>query len=169
VTGKNNSEYHETVISVASPCRRADVDDIEDLLRLEKESFTGYYEPHRYDRSQFLHYLDQPKSIVLVANHRGHVAGYILGTIGKRGERTGAYIHSIAVEKSSRHAGVGQALLNGFLDEAARRSCAFASLEVAPENEAAVRLFERSGFSKTRDLPDYYGKGHRGVRMSKPL
>ncbi|MDA1311897.1 MAG: N-acetyltransferase [Acidobacteria bacterium] len=157
------------MISVASPNRRADADDIADLLRLEKECFTGYYEPHRYDREQFLHYLDNPKSILLVANHHDHTAGYILGISSKRGERTGAYIHSIAVEKGSRRAGLGETLLGGFLDEAARRSCAFASLEVAAENRAGVRLFEKFGFSKTRDLPDYYGEGHSGVRMSKLL
>ncbi len=169
MTGKNRSEYHEAVISVASPARRAVADDVEDLLRLEKECFTGYYKPHRYDRAQFSYYLDNPKSIVLVAEHGGHVAGYVLGIVTERGERNGAYIHSIAVEKVSRRVGLGETLLEGLLDEAARRSCAFASLEVALENEVPARLFEKFGFLKTRDLPDYYGEGHSGVRMHKSL
>jgi ribosomal-protein-alanine N-acetyltransferase len=169
VTGKNRSEYHEAVISVASPARRAAADDIEDLLRLEEECFTGYYALHRYDRAQFSYYVENAKSIVLVADCRHHVAGYVLGISTKRGERAGAHVHSIAVEKMSRRAGLGETLLDGFLDEAARRSCAFASLEVAPENVAAVRLFEKFGFVKTRNLPDYYGEDHSGVRMSKPL
>ncbi len=169
MTGQNRNEYHESVISVVSPFRRAGADDIEDLLRLEEECFTGFYEPHRYDRGQFSYYLDHPKSIVLVANHRDRVAGYTLGIITTRRERTGAYIHSIAVEKPSRRAGLGETLLDGFLDEAARRCCAFASLEVAPENKAAIRLFEKFGFLKNRELPDYYGKGHSGIRMSRPL
>ena len=161
-------EYHEAVISVTA-ARPAHADDLDGLLRLEEESFTGYYEPHRYERWQFSYYLGNPKSIVLVANHGDHLAGYVLGIVSRRGELPGACLHSIAVENTSRRRGIGEALLEGFLEEAGRRDCKFASLEVAPENAAAVPLFEKFGFSETRALPDYYGKDHSGVRMYKPL
>jgi ribosomal protein S18 acetylase RimI-like enzyme len=42
-------------------------------------------------------------------------------------------------------------------------------LEVDVRNAHAVRFYERMGFRKTRNLPDYYGWGLDGSRMTRKL
>jgi ribosomal protein S18 acetylase RimI-like enzyme len=42
-------------------------------------------------------------------------------------------------------------------------------LEVERANTAAVELYERNGFRAIDVLPDFYGKGRDGVRMSCDL
>ena len=42
-------------------------------------------------------------------------------------------------------------------------------LEVDIQNEAAVRFYERMGFRTARTLPDYYGPGRDGFRMTRKL
>jgi ribosomal protein S18 acetylase RimI-like enzyme len=38
-------------------------------------------------------------------------------------------------------------------------------LEVRPDNQSAIRLYEKAGFTVCKQLPNYYGPNHPAQRM----
>lgn len=67
-----------------------------------------------------------------------------------------AYIQTIAVAPAAQRNGIGEAMLNELLDEAARRGCPYVDLEVRADNDAAIRLYERRGFERIGLRRGYY-------------
>lgn len=67
-----------------------------------------------------------------------------------------AYIQTIAVAPSAQRRGIGETMLVELLDEAARRGCDHVDLEVRADNDAAMRLYERHGFTKIAVRRGYY-------------
>ncbi len=66
------------------------------------------------------------------------------------------HINNVAVRPSSRRRGFAIALLDHVMDEAARHGAARATLEVRRSNIAALRLYDRLGFTVTGVRPNYY-------------
>lgn len=64
---------------------------------------------------------------------------------------------TLAVAPSARRRGLGSALLTAWLDTS-RAEVAF--LEVAADNAAALRLYERSGFRSVARRRGYYRRGN---------
>ena len=75
----------------------------------------------------------------------------ILRQVGDDGE-----LLRIAAHKSSRRSGVGDLLMEAVLDFAKINKLASVFLEVRCSNTAAVRLYEKHGFSILRTRKDYY-------------
>jgi ribosomal-protein-alanine N-acetyltransferase len=67
-----------------------------------------------------------------------------------------AYIQTIAVAPAARRHGIGEALLLELLAEAARRGCPHVDLEVRADNDDAIRLYERHGFTRIGLRRAYY-------------
>jgi [ribosomal protein S18]-alanine N-acetyltransferase len=67
-----------------------------------------------------------------------------------------AYVQTMAVAPDQRRRGLGQQLLTALLDEAARRSCPHVDLEVRADNDSAIRLYERNGFTRLGVRHGYY-------------
>lgn len=65
-------------------------------------------------------------------------------------------ILSLAVRPALRRAGIGRALLEAALDEAAGRAATSTILEVAADNDAAKALYRGLGFRKVGSRPGYY-------------
>lgn len=72
------------------------------------------------------------------------------------------YVIALAVDEGHRGRGIGTALLRRVVDEASARGLRAVALDVASDNEAAIRLYRREGFAKiseariapTRGLPE---------------
>ncbi|MGN6472602.1 MAG: ribosomal protein S18-alanine N-acetyltransferase [Mycobacteriales bacterium] len=67
-----------------------------------------------------------------------------------------AYIQTIAVAPRAQRQGIGETMLVELLDEAGRRGCDHVDLEVRADNEPAMRLYERHGFTKIAVRRGYY-------------
>lgn len=67
-----------------------------------------------------------------------------------------AYIQTIAVAPAAQGHGLGKAMLVELLDEAGRRGCPHVDLEVRSDNDVAIRLYERHGFSQIGSRRGYY-------------
>ncbi len=93
----------------------------------------------------------------------------IVGYTGLMAVGPDADVQTLAVAPAARHSGLGQRLLDELLDEAARRGCSRIFLEVAADNEAAQRLYQRSGFEVTARRGDYYAPGLDAVMMRRSL
>ena len=67
-----------------------------------------------------------------------------------------SYVQTIAVSPGAQGHGLGTRLLVGLIEEAQRRGCARVDLEVRADNDDAIRLYERHGFSRIGLRRGYY-------------
>jgi ribosomal-protein-alanine N-acetyltransferase len=86
--------------------------------------------------------------------------------------RTGsdiARLMSLVSDPSQRRQGVAKALLAAAEGAARERGVARMRLEVRCDNEAALALYQRSGYRSLARLSGYYQDGCDGWRMEKQL
>jgi len=110
-------------------------------------------------------------SIMLVARidstlHEFALAGFIVArTIADE-----LHVNNVAVRHEFRGKGIGSALLQISLDEGRKRNARIAQLEVRAGNEAAQRLYRRSGFEVVGRRRAYYREPvEDALLMSLPL
>jgi ribosomal protein S18 acetylase RimI-like enzyme len=89
--------------------------------------------------------------------------GYALAFHGK----TRAEVDSIAVTPAHRGRGVAAALVKRVIGLLRRRGFGTVSINVRPENEAAIRLYRKLGFQRIRRVNDYYEDRAPAWRMRK--
>ena len=140
--------------------RRANIDDLPSILRIEKKSF----DRDAWDRELFLDYLGQKsRSVFLVATAGRQVIGYALAFHG----RTRAEIHSVAIAPAQRRRGVALALLRRIVVLLLQRGFRKVSLNVRLENKSAIRLYRKLGFQRVRRVDGYYEDGAPAWRMQR--
>lgn len=91
----------------------------------------------------------------------------LLGYAGLRAVPPEADVQTIAVAPRAQGRGVGGALLDALLAEAAGRGCTQVFLEVRRDNPAAIALYASRGFERTGVRRDYYGAGQDAVMMRR--
>jgi [ribosomal protein S18]-alanine N-acetyltransferase len=89
----------------------------------------------------------------IVADDDGVITGYG-GLLAQRGGQ--ADVLTLAVAAHRWGEGIGTALLEGLLSEAARRGCTEIFLEVRVDNDRAQRLYRRRGFTDIGIRRAYY-------------
>jgi [ribosomal protein S18]-alanine N-acetyltransferase len=89
----------------------------------------------------------------LVADDDGVIAGYG-GLLAQRGGPADVLTLAVAADRWGE--GIGGALLDGLLAEAARRGCTEVFLEVRVDNDRAQRLYRRRGFTGVGIRRGYY-------------
>lgn len=88
----------------------------------------------------------------LIAAEEGRVVGYAgLLVASAQGD-----VATLAVEPGHWGRGIGSALLEALMAEAARRGCAEIFLEVRTDNSRAQRLYRRYGFAEVGIRRGYY-------------
>ena len=150
-------------MTAAFRIRRASPLDLPALLALERSAFTtDHLSPRQYRQ-----HLVSPTAIVLVAADESGVLGTAL--IFFRRESDLARLYSIAVAHDARGRGVGEALLAAVEQAALRRGARRMRLEVRQDNAAAMRLYERGGYTRFAERPGYYEDGGHAWRYEKEL
>jgi len=148
---------------VAFRIRRATLTDLPALLALERSAFTtDHLSPRQYRQ-----HLASPKAIVLVAVDASGLLGTAL--VFFRRESDLARLYSIAVAHGARGRGVGEALLTAVEQAARQRGARRMRLEVHQGNAAAMRLYERRGYTRFAERPGYYEDGGHAWRYQKEL
>lgn len=135
--------------------------DVEACVQLERELFD--HSP--WSAEQFWGELAHVPETRWVAVHEDAegIDGYVcLAAVPPEGD-----VQTIAVAPRSQGRGLGRALLDALLEEARRRGCTQVFLEVLDTNEAAIALYERSGFERQGRRRDYYGPGADALVMRK--
>ncbi|MEO5896119.1 MAG: GNAT family N-acetyltransferase [Vicinamibacterales bacterium] len=145
--------------------RSATERDLAAVGRLGALLIRGHYEfdPERFMRPQsgdeqgygsFLgSQLNDPDSIVLVAEHDGEVVGYVYAAVEppswKELRDRAGYIHDVLVAEGHRRSGMAEALMNAAIEWLRTRGVPRVVLGTASQNENAQRLFRRLGFRPT--------------------
>ena len=150
-------------MTAAFRIRRASPMDLPALLALEGSAFTtDHLSPRQYRQ-----HLVSPNALVLVAADESGVLGTAL--VFFRRESDLARLYSIAVAHDARGRGVGEALLAAVEQAALRRGARRMRLEVRQDNAAAMRLYERGGYTRFAERPGYYEDGGHAWRYEKKL
>lgn len=71
-----------------------------------------------------------------------------------------AHLLNLAVDAGWQGQGVGRRLLGFIMDEARRHECVMLYLEVRPSNQAAIQLYQTTGFTQRGLRRDYYPARH---------
>jgi ribosomal protein S18 acetylase RimI-like enzyme len=121
------------------------------LAALFTAAYEGYAIPFTVDEPTFAFMvdafdLDVDQSLVAVEDE--NAVG--LANLGRRGHRT--WLGGVGVVQSKRREGIGELLTRSLLDRAAALGATEMTLEVIVENEPAIRLYEKLGFVRTREL-----------------
>lgn len=143
--------------------RRADVDDLDELVRIEGASF----ETDRISRRSFRDLLRSPTAILLVAEDEGAILGDAL-VLFRKGTAA-ARLYSIAVDPPARGRGLATVLLVAAEQAAYEGGCLQLRLEVGVDNHAARALYCRAGYREVQSLPAYYEDGSDAIRLARTL
>lgn len=145
------------------PIRRAKTQDLDHVLTIERASFGA----EAYDRNLFAEFLAAPHALFLLAERRGHAAGYIIAAVRRGG--VSAELVSIAIHPRARRMGAASLLLASAIRRLKRRRVERLTLMVKTGNEAARAFYARFGFRPVRRVVGYYEDGADGLAMRKDL
>jgi ribosomal-protein-alanine N-acetyltransferase len=135
--------------------------DVERILEIERASFGR----DAWPRSMFLGFARHCPDLFLVLKSGRRITGYSITCIaGEKAELT-----SIAVDPRVRRQGLAQALLDHTAAELRRRRVRSWWLMVRVDNEAAIAFYRGYGFTRTRQVRNYYEDGASGYRMRLAL
>jgi ribosomal protein S18 acetylase RimI-like enzyme len=101
-----------------------------------------------------------------VATDRGVPVGFVL--LEPNSDET-VHVSAIAVTESARGRGIGRRLLEHGEEAARSGGARELSLVTADGNLAALELFLRAGFRRTRRTARYYSRGQAAIWLSKTL
>ncbi len=137
--------------------------DLDEVIAIEEVSF-----PTPWSRTLFLEEIAREFSDALVAvpGEGGGVQGYsICWTVADE-----SHLLNIAVRPDARGHGVGTALLLSCIRRGARAGAGRIHLEVRAGNGAALRMYEREGFSQVGFRRGYYtDTGEDATLLSRDL
>jgi [ribosomal protein S18]-alanine N-acetyltransferase len=103
----------------------------------------------------------------VVLEREGVVIGYAGLMCPHRG--ADADVQTLTVSEEFQRRGYGQTLLSELIIEAQRRRAPFLLLEVREDNNAAIALYERDGFTTISTRRNYYAPGINALVMRKRL
>jgi ribosomal-protein-alanine N-acetyltransferase len=126
-----------------------DENHISQIARIEEECFSL-----PWSETSLRQELENENAHFLTALIGEDVAGYI-GVIEICGE---ADITNVAVDTRFRRFGIGEKLLKSAEEGAIERGCESITLEVRISNEAAISLYEKSGYEKVGIRKGFYEK-----------
>ena len=122
--------------------RTFDVEDIEEILDIEKQAFPKTPYP-KEDFLKFAH--NFPESFIVIGTGQD-IAGYIIFDMN-------GHILSMAVKPQHRRKGFGTALFKHALQCVGRNLL----LEVRPKNLGAISFYKKLGMQIVGKIPRYYG------------
>jgi ribosomal protein S18 acetylase RimI-like enzyme len=151
--------------------RAAKLSDLDALMALENNSFTG----DRLSRRSMRHYLQSEHSALLVAEANQSISqtdsasllGYGLIWL-HRGTRL-ARLYSLAVAPEARGQGIAKKLLAALERVAEKHLRLFMRLEVSRNNLGAIRLYQSCGYRIFGEFNDYYDDHSDALRMQKKI
>ncbi len=152
---------HQFSITSMIAITPATLHDLQSLSELEDQLFSS----DRISRRQFKYLLTKANSIVIKAESAGTIFGYMV--LLKRKNSRNLRIYSIGVATYARNQGVAGRLL-GFVEQAAKEHhCSRLTLEVCMENESAIKLYRKAGFTEYGRKMNYYEDGCTALLFHK--
>ncbi len=147
--------------------RQYQAGDFERLLEIDHSCFV---EGIAYSEPEMRYFLAMPTAISLVGVQGGKILGFIIADrFRPRASRSMGKIITIDVAPEAQHSGLGSLLMRAAEAGLKEQGCDYVSLEVAVDNEAALRFYKKHGYSVLKVLPRYYLDSIDGLLMGKKL
>jgi ribosomal-protein-alanine N-acetyltransferase len=142
--------------------------DFDRLLEIDQACFI---EGIAYSESEMRYFLSMPSAIALVAERTGNIQGFIIADTFRqpRTSRAMGRIITIDVDPQAQHSGLGTLLLTKAEESLAEAGCNSVLLEVAVDNDTALRFYKKHGYAVLKTLPRYYLDSVDGLLMGKRL
>ncbi len=139
------------------------------LLEIDQDCFVAGI---AYSQDEIRYFLDMPSAITLVGVEAGAVIqGFIIADRFRqpRTSRAMGRIITIDVAPQAQHSGLGTLLLKKAEEALSQAGCDSVLLEVAVDNQPALRFYKKHGYSVLKTLPRYYLDSIDGLLMGKKL
>jgi ribosomal protein S18 acetylase RimI-like enzyme len=157
--------------------------DFSRLLAIDQSCFVDGI---AYSEEEVRYFLSMPTAISLVAlkedglkedglQEEGMPEEEIMGFViadrfrPRRASRSMGKIITLDVAPRAQHCGVGTLLMTSAATELKQAGCDYVSLEVAVDNEPALKFYKKHGYSVLKVLPRYYLDSIDGLLMGKKL
>ncbi len=128
--------------------RQADRNDVEAIYSIEKLCF-----PDPWSREALIYELEEnPRAFYIVAELDEKVVGYA----GMWWVVDEGHITNVAVMPGYRNRRIGQGIIDVLIEFTSEKGIRHHTLEVRRSNEAAIRLYEKSGFRTEGIRKGYY-------------
>lgn len=131
--------------------RRMATDDLEDVLRIERQAFQSPWSADLIRRE-----LENEWSTILVARDPARPGAPLVGFVIFWVVHDEIHVLNVAVDPPERRRGIARALLAETLGRAREKGAALATLEVRRGNAPALGLYESLGFQRVGVRPRYY-------------
>ena len=157
-------QYNAAVLEV----RKYQPSDLNRLLEIDKACFV---EGITYSEEEMVYFLAIPSVLPLVAVDRDAIVGFIIADRyrPRHSSRSVGKIITIDVVPEAQHGGVGTLLMDSAEAGLKEAGCGYVALEVAVDNESALRFYKKRGYSVLKILPRYYLDSVDGLMMGKRL
>jgi len=161
---QNLTRYNASVLTL----RRYQPPDFQRLLEIDQSCFV---EGIAYSKEEMRYFLGIPTAISLVGLQDNEIMGFVITDRfrPRRASRSVGKIITIDVAPPAQHSGLGTLLMSATESELKKEGCDYVSLEVAVDNEPALRFYKKHGYSVLRVLPRYYLDSIDGLLMGKRL
>jgi len=142
-----------------------------DFSRLLEIDQTCFVEGIAYSKEEMRYFLGVPTSITLVGLQDEEIMGFVIADRfrPRRALRSVGKIITIDVAPAAQHSGMGTLLMSSVEGELKSVGCDYVSLEVAVDNEPALRFYKKHGYSVLKVLPRYYLDSIDGLLLGKKL
>jgi ribosomal protein S18 acetylase RimI-like enzyme len=156
--------YNILVLNV----RKYQAEDFPRLLEIDQACFV---EGIAYAKAEMSYFLGMPKAISLVGLQDKTIMGFLIADQfrPRRASRSIGKIITIDVAPAVQHSGLGTLLLSSAEGELKSAGCDYVSLEVAVDNDPALRFYKKHGYTVLKILPRYYLDSIDGLLMGKKL
>ncbi|MEY2963775.1 MAG: hypothetical protein RL754_1036 [Bacteroidota bacterium] len=145
-------------------CRKATIDDLDFLLRLEDTAFPEFQRNTKANLKRGLKSAFQ--EVFIIEDTLGEVP---LGSAVIFKYKHMLRIYSIAVFPQHQNAGIGNELLRFILEYAQKHNYKGLSLEVSEANTRLIEWYAVRGFAHLKLLKDYYAPGEHALKMGLVL
>jgi ribosomal protein S18 acetylase RimI-like enzyme len=142
--------------------RPARLEDLPSLLELEQ-----YFPTDRLSRRSLRRLIFQAQAGLFVYEENGVVIGDIV--VLYRRNSTRARLYSLIVHPAYQGRGIATALLSAAERSATQRGCDVLSLEVRADNAAALRLYQKMGYTVIARVENYYDDQSPALRLEKEV
>ena len=161
---KIQGRYNAVVLTV----RQYQPQNFPRLLEIDQSCFV---EGIAYSKEEMRYFLSMPTAISLVGFQDEQIMGFVIADRfrPRRASRSMGKIITIDVAPQVQHSGLGTALMSAVEGELKQADCDYVSLEVAVDNEPALRFYKKHGYSVLKTLPRYYLDSIDGLLMGKRL
>jgi [ribosomal protein S18]-alanine N-acetyltransferase len=141
--------------------------DAHELAQIERRCFDAAVYGHLVmSETDFNRMISRTRSMVIVAEVDGKVAGYAAVIFVRSKQLTWFFSH--AVEREFRGIGAGTRLFRGAEELAVANGCSCMILEILGKRDLFWR-YTRYGYTVVREIPGFYPDGSAAIRMGKQL